>query len=48
MPGIPSQLVMFAWVFITIVFLFNFHLASGYLALVNLVFIVSSILLIEQ
>lgn len=39
-----STTVFLIWVFINIIFLFNFNLPVGYLVIVNLSFIVASIL----
>ena len=40
---IPTT-VFLIWVFVNIIFLFNFNLPVGYLVIVNLSFIVASIL----
>jgi len=39
-----STIIFLIWVFINIIFLFNFNLPVGYLVIVNLSFIVASIL----
>lgn len=39
-----STTVFLIWVFVNIIFLFNFNLPVGYLVIVNLSFIVASIL----
>ena len=39
-----STIIFLIWVFVNIIFLFNFNLPVGYLVIVNLSFIVASIL----
>jgi hypothetical protein len=46
MPSSSLQvtLVLFTWIFINIIFLFNFDLAAGYLVIVNFLFFIASII----
>lgn len=39
-----SSIVFLLWLFVNIVFLFNFNLPVGYLVIVNLAFIAASLL----
>lgn len=39
-----STIVFLLWLFVNIIFLFNFNLPVGYLVIVNLAFIIASLL----
>jgi len=41
-------LVLLTWIFINIIFLINFHLAAGYLVIINAAFFVASILVTSE
>jgi len=43
-----ASIVVLIWIIINLCFLFNFNLASGYLAIVNFGFLLSSILLLDD
>ena len=45
MLDLMPQVVMFIWFVITIIFLINFHLAGGYLAMINVLFVAASMFL---
>ena len=43
-----ASIVVLIWIIINLCFLFNFNLASGYLAIVNFGFLLSSIFLLDD